>query len=165
MVTCVRGGPVAVIARGAAPPGTSIADLQDETSADGSHEAIVRFLVGDNEGAREMLASWAGLVGYRRIWFPGEVVSLEGAGADACVEMETACAACGVTHRDGGADFWSYVFRQRRFPANCMVCGCTIPQWRRSSTGLNPSESLAPVELEETAGIMVAADSSTKGKR
>jgi hypothetical protein len=123
----VTSGPMVTMLHARGRAGVAIADLtivhEDELVA----EAIVRFLAGDRPRARTAIAHWAGEVGYRRLWFPGEVVELPGPDE---APAETRCGGCGARLSDGGPEFWEHVRAVGRFPAGCPLCGADLPQWR-----------------------------------
>lgn len=75
------------------------------------------------------IASWAELVGYRRIWFPETVRELDPA-ARAIGPAEVDCLGCGVTLHGSGYEFWLATRERKTFPPLCPVCGFTLPQWR-----------------------------------
>jgi hypothetical protein len=136
------GGPMATMLYDRGRAGVALADLtvlhEDELAA----EAIVRFLTGDNVKARATLTRWAGEVGYRRLWLPGEVVELPGP-AEALAE--TRCNGCAVRLYDDGPDFWDHVREAGRFPAACPLCGADLPQWRVCQTSRAVDD---PTEVE-----------------
>lgn len=73
------------------------------------------------------LLDWAARVGYRRVWLPDRVVELD---ALADVSWATAtCPTCGARWEDGGPDFWQRVRDHGWFPANCLACGGSLPEW------------------------------------
>src|SRR3954469_22745825 len=74
----VSGGPMTTMLQERGRAGGGIADLNLVPEDEVATEAIVRFLAGDRPGAREALRTWAGAVGYRRLWLPGQVVELPG---------------------------------------------------------------------------------------
>jgi hypothetical protein len=90
-------------------------------------EALVRFLAGDSAGARAVIVDWAGVVGYRRVWFSDELVELPGP-----VEgvADTRCSGCAARFVDAEPGFWAHVRTAGRFPAMCPLCGGDLPQWR-----------------------------------
>lgn len=119
------------------PRAGAIADLLDEGVAVADAEVLdedelaVSFVRGsrDDEEVRALVADWAELVGFRRLWLPGALVPLDPAGRETG-EAHTACPACGAHYVDGGPGFWRMVRTQRRFPAQCLVCRGVLPQWR-----------------------------------
>ena len=127
----VSGGPMTAMLHSRGRAGVAIADLtvihDDETAA----EAVVRFLTGDRPKVRAAITRWAGDVGYRRLWLPGEIVELPGP-AEALAE--TRCSGCAIRLSDDGPDFWDHVREAGRFPAACPLCGADLPQWRVCQT-------------------------------
>lgn len=78
--------------------------------------------------ARCRVEEWAAAVGYRRLWFPDALVTLDPAGVplgSAC----TRCSTCRTRFVDGTTDFWAMVRGQHLFPPTCPVCWGILPQW------------------------------------
>jgi hypothetical protein len=121
------GGPIGMLLAARGRAGVAIADVA-VTREDGvAVEAIVRFLAGDREPARDALAMWARDVGYRRLWLPDETVELPGPAEGLA---ETRCGGCGGRFVDGDPGFWAVVRSTGCFPTLCPLCGGDLPQWR-----------------------------------
>src|SRR4051812_36897135 len=120
------GGPLGMLLDARGRAGVAIADLTVVHEGELAAEAIVRFLAGDTAAARGAIAAWAGDVGYRRLWLPGEVVELPGPAEGFA---ETRCSGCAIRMSDEGPAFWEHVRAVGRFPAGCPLCGADLPQW------------------------------------
>ena len=127
----VSSGPMTTMLQERGRAGVAIADLTVVHEDEVATEAIVRFLAGDRPAARETVISWAGDVGYRRLWLPGDVIELPGP-AEALAE--TRCNGCCARLCDDGPEFWGHVREVGRFPAGCPLCGADLPQWRVRQT-------------------------------
>jgi len=106
--------------------GVAVAELERPAE----DELIVGFLAGsaDDPDIRRRIADWAELVGFRRLWFPDEIVSLDPPARElGSVHVE--CTGCSASYREGDADFWAMVRRYKLFPSRCLVCGLQLPQW------------------------------------
>jgi hypothetical protein len=121
------GGPMGPILRQRGRAGVALADLTVLRDEDGlADELVVDLVIGDGELARAQLLDWAGAVGYRRVWFPDELVELDApVGGVARVRCET----CRARWEDDTEDFWTNVRQLGRFPSGCPLCGDTMPQW------------------------------------
>jgi hypothetical protein len=127
----VCGGPMTTMLQERGRAGVAIADLTVVHEDDVASEAVVRFLAGDRPAARAAIATWAGDVGYRRLWLPGDVVELPGPAEHMA---ETRCNGCCARLCDDGPEFWQHVRAVGRFPAGCPLCGADLPQWRVRQT-------------------------------
>jgi len=107
--------------------GVTIADLAT-SGDDDSGELTVTFLAAGDPGAEEALTRWAGLVGYRRIWFPDRVVDV-GNGPRFMDKASVTCPGCRHVWTGGGRGFWIGIMSRRAFPAFCLLCGGDLPQW------------------------------------
>jgi hypothetical protein len=121
------GGPMGMLLAARGRARVAIADVTVVRDGDLAAEAVVRFLAGESEEAREALAVWARDVGYRRLWLPGELVELPGPAEGVA---ETRCSGCAARFADGAPSFWAGVRSSGRFPAMCPLCGGDLPQWR-----------------------------------
>jgi|1186.fasta_scaffold06655_5 hypothetical protein len=138
----VSGGPMFTMLQERGRAGVAIADVTVVHEDEVASEAIVRFLTGDRPGARQALGTWAGAVGYRRLWLPGEVVELPGPSEQ---QVETRCNGCCARLCDDGPEFWGHVRAVGRFPAACPLCGADLPQWRvRQTSAPADDPSLMP---------------------
>jgi hypothetical protein len=125
-----RSGPMQTLLHARGRAGVAIVDLTVLWEDELAGELIVDFLAGDAPGPREALAEWASLVGYRRVWLPGEVRELEPAAGGVA---RTTCTGCRARLSDGEAGFWLMVRRAGRFPTMCPLCGSDLPQWTNMS--------------------------------
>lgn len=134
--------------------GIAVADLVVLDDGDPPpEELIVRFLVpgSGTPEARDRLADWAELVGYRRVWLPDELRALDPA-ARPVTTVATRCRTCSATWRDGSPDFWAMVRNRRLFPDRCRVCGSTLPQWRPVARS-QEAASAAAGDVARPAGV------------
>jgi len=120
---------------GMGPRGPLKAGYSDITAAladlhrDDAGELIVVPVRGApwTAAAADTLVAWAGRVGYHRVWLPDGVVEL-----DALADVRWAsvtCPACGARWEDGGPAFWEMVRGDGWFPASCLGCGGSLPEW------------------------------------
>lgn len=78
--------------------------------------------------AGRALVAWARLVGYRRVWLPGEVVTFDDEPA-AIGPVAVRCPGCGAAWEDEGVTFWEHVRATGWFPGHCLACGGSLPEW------------------------------------
>ena len=83
--------------------------------------------------ARRVLAAWAALVGYRRLWLPDSVVELEPPPPVGTASVR--CPTCTSVWADDSARFWTVVRESGHFPGFCPACGGSLPEWRLASPG------------------------------
>jgi len=83
--------------------------------------------------ARRVLAAWAALVGYRRLWLPDSVVALEPPPPVGTASVR--CPTCTSVWADDSARFWTVVRESGHFPGFCPACGGSLPEWRLASPG------------------------------
>jgi hypothetical protein len=125
----IRGGPASMALERLAEHGVALADLY----ADGEpleEELVVRYVARSRTQASDAtLLAWAETVGYRRVWLPDRVVDLEPAEGDLGL-AQTTCRTCGLQWRDDTPEFWEGVRHAGAFPAFCMACGSSLPEWR-----------------------------------
>jgi hypothetical protein len=76
----------------------------------------------------EVLAAWARDVGYRRLWLPSRVICFDGVAATVAAAAVT-CPTCGLHWRDESARFWARVRADGHFPACCLACNGSLPEW------------------------------------
>ena len=123
----VRGGPLQMVLDRL--DGVVLADLTSHFDED-EEELIVRFVSPSPHPpeAVDALVAWAGTVGYRRAWLPGRVVDLEAPGGPIGA-ASVDCPTCGLTWRDETPEFWRHVYTAGAFPAFCVACGGSLPEW------------------------------------
>lgn len=123
------GGPLYTLLDARGRAGVAIADLtivRDDAGV--AAELVVDFCCGESLAARRALARWAAHVGYRRVWFDGEILELEPAPGGYAY---TRCTGCAARLVDRGSAFWEYVRFRGAFPTACVLCGADLPQWKR----------------------------------
>ncbi len=113
------------------PRGCALADLtiirNDEHRA---QELIVTELAAAPDGhLRAAIVSWAGLLGYGRVWFAAELVTPDSAGAGAIELAGSDCPTCSASWCDDSAEFWLSARHYGVFPLWCRICGHPLPQW------------------------------------
>ena len=121
------GGPLYTLLEGRARAGVAIADLtviRDEQQV--AIEVIVDFRGRAEPVHRDALCAWAARVGYRRVWFDGDVLELEPVPGG---EAQTRCTGCRARLIDADASFWQFVRHRGAFPTACVLCGSDLPQW------------------------------------
>ena len=89
-------------------------------------ELIVDFRGGAEPAHRDAMCAWAARVGYRRVWFDGDVVEIEPVPGG---EAQTRCTGCRARLVDANASFWDFVRHRGAFPTACVLCGSDLPQW------------------------------------
>lgn len=94
------------------------------------HELIVAPVRGVpwTPRAEAALLIWAELVGYQRVWLPDDVVDFHDTLAP-CGRARVTCPTCHARWTDETVDFWEEVRRDGWFPARCMACGGSLPEW------------------------------------
>jgi hypothetical protein len=116
-------------------------------------ELLVNPIAGEQAELEVALTEWAGLTGYKRLWFPDSVVTLDSL-PDGAARAETTCGHCGAHWDDGGDAFWLAMREMGSFPGCCYLCGVPMPQWRPAETGGRASEQSwaeRPADLEPAA--------------
>lgn len=111
-------------------PSTVLADLTIMRDQIDGNEAVIREVnsPGD-ETFRTALLTWAGSLGYRRIWFPDALVELDRT-PTAAVSASARCPVCRSNFSDSSYEFWLAVRNNGIFPPWCCCCGAnTLPQW------------------------------------
>ena len=83
--------------------------------------------------ARRVLADWAALVGYRRLWLPDSVLELEPPPPVGTATVR--CPTCTSVWADDSARFWTVVRESGHFPGFCPACGGSLPEWRLARAG------------------------------
>lgn len=119
----IRGGP-----RAAALDGVSAA-LADLSCTD-DNELIVTPIrpMRLDDVARAALTAWAMMVGYQRMWLPGQVIALDDHPAT-LGRATVRCPTCGARWQDDQLEFWQHVRAHGGFPGRCMACGGMLPEW------------------------------------
>jgi hypothetical protein len=80
--------------------------------------------------ARRVLADWAALVGYRRLWLADRVVDLDPPAPVGRAAVR--CPTCASEWADCSTQFWAIVRANGRFPGYCPACGGSLPEWHRT---------------------------------
>ena len=122
-----KSGPLNTLLDARGRAGVGIADLtviRDEDHV--ALEVVVTFRCGDAPEHRQTLTDWAARVGYRRVWFDGEVSELDPVPGG---QAQTRCTGCRTRLVDADASFWGFVRHRGVFPTACMLCGSDLPQW------------------------------------
>ena len=124
----ITGGPAGTLFRGRRRTGVAIADLS--LHGEDADEITVRYWLegADRASADEVLRTWAGDLGYRRIWLPDRVVELE-TDPERLERASVSCPTCRSRWSDGTPEFWHMVREAGMFPKWCPMCGCELPQW------------------------------------
>ena len=126
-------GPRSVHFRSRDRAGVTIADLTVHREAEERPELLVRLLCGeDRPDAKEVIVPWAAALGYRRVWLPDLVVTLEDDAAALGSSASTRCTACRARWEDSTVEFWKSVRSWGIFPLSCPLCGSDLPQWEVS---------------------------------
>ena len=97
------------------------------------------------DDADTALLAWAARAGYRRVWLPDRVVEVRALAQTGWAAAT--CPTCGARWEDGGPYFWETVRHDGWFPASCLACGGSLPEW----------------ELEESAAPVAPAQAITRG--
>ncbi len=85
-------------------------------------------------GARRVLAEWAALVGYRRLWLPDGVLELEPPPPVGAAAVR--CPTCTSVWADDSPGFWATVRANGHFPGYCPACSGSLPEWRLARAGV-----------------------------
>jgi hypothetical protein len=129
----IRGGPAAMALERLHDSGVALADLYAEGEP-GDEELFVRYVARTGtEQSDETVLMWAQTVGYRRVWLADRVVDCERTDARVGGLAETTCRTCGLAWRDDTPEFWSTVRQAGAFPAFCLACGASLPEWRATA--------------------------------
>ena len=81
-----------------------------------------------DRAARRVLADWAALVGYRRLWLADRVLDLDPPPPVGAVAVR--CPTCTSEWADSSPGFWALVRENHHFPGFCPACGGSLPEWR-----------------------------------
>jgi hypothetical protein len=79
-------------------------------------------------GARRVLADWAALVGYERLWLPDEVLDLDP--PPPVGRAIVRCPTCTSEWADESPAFWARVRASGHFPGYCPACSGSLPEWK-----------------------------------
>jgi len=121
------GGPLHTLLHARGRAGIAIADLTIVRDNDYvAVELIVDFRCGGGAEHRRALREWAARVGYRRVWFDGEIADLQPSPGGA---VQTRCTGCRARLVDADASLWEFVRHHGAFPTACVLCGSDLPQW------------------------------------
>jgi hypothetical protein len=121
------GGPLHTMLDARGRAGVGIADLTIVRDDDFvAVELIVDFRCGGSHEHRQALREWAARIGYRRVWFDGEIADLDPSPGGAA---QTHCTGCRARLVDADASFWEFVRHHGAFPMACVLCGSDLPQW------------------------------------
>jgi hypothetical protein len=82
--------------------------------------------------AEEAILRWAPTAGYRRIWLPDRVVTVQGPATLGHASVD--CPSCGARWEDNSAPFWDRVLADGWFPGRCPACGGSLPEWSVTSS-------------------------------
>jgi hypothetical protein len=96
------------------------------------------------ESAEQVVLRWAPAVGWRRVWLPGRVVDFEAPAPLGRALVD--CPACGARWEDESARFWERVRTNGWFPARCLACGSSLPEWTVFETSDLPVSDPPPAE-------------------
>jgi hypothetical protein len=140
----IDGGPTGMLLRPLARRGVVIADLVADRD---ERELVVRFVPrhGATEYARTALVRWAAQVGWERVWLDDRVVEPDPADVEVGGRARAVCPTCGLRWQDERPEFWNHVRDDGWFPATCLACGGSLPEWETTSvdaptpTNLNPA--------------------------
>lgn len=122
----LHAGPAAMNLRRLRDAGVLLADLFVCGEDDELVVTPVPGLTVRDDHAGAVLA-WARRTGYGRVWLPDEVVELPGEVPAARAHVE--CPTCGLEWEDESVRFWESVSRDHLFPAYCVACGGSLPEW------------------------------------
>jgi hypothetical protein len=123
----ITGGPASMTF--ARLKGVAIVDLR---FTGGDDDELVATLPPNaprlDRAARRVLADWAALVGYRRLWLPDRVIDLDPPPPVGTASVR--CPTCTSVWADDSARFWTVVRKCGHFPGFCPACGGSLPEWR-----------------------------------
>jgi len=147
----ISGGPVGHLLPARGRAGVTIADLTIHGADE--DELSVRFFVRaePTEAADEILIGWARQVGYRRLWLPDRLVTLE-RDPEIITRAKVRCGVCRAKWSDASPEFWLVVHQARAFPRFCPACGCEMPQWTTEPTRNPGSPALQKDERWSSSG-------------
>jgi hypothetical protein len=141
----ISWGPATAHFRRREQAGVGIADLTIIREPGRPLELVVKFLSGSGRAeVREAIVRWASCIGYGRVWFPDDVVSLTDAPIPPACSAATRCRFCDARWEDGDPEFWLAVRSSGNFPIACPLCGADLPQWELEPQGRAPDARLPP---------------------
>ena len=148
----IRGGPAGMALAPLRERGIALADLTAEGEPY-EEELFVRYVRQTRTPeADATLLAWAQTVGYLRVWLPDRVVALDRVSAELGV-AEVSCRTCGLTWQDDGPDFWQCVRGAGAFPAFCLACGSSLPEWSVVAGGCPTAGASASSGAESAADV------------
>lgn len=124
-------GPCGLHFAGRERAGVIIADLRIMREPDNRADLLVDVLSGDlGREAHDVLVDWATILGYRRVWLPDSIFTID-ADLDRVGERAaTRCPACRSRWEEDAWEFWTAVRHWGHFPLSCPLCGGDVPQWQ-----------------------------------
>jgi hypothetical protein len=91
-------------------------------------ELIVSEIVaGSGDELRTAVSAWAARFGYRRVWFPDEVIALK-PNPSGDRGWRATCPVCRATWSDDTHEFLAFAHEVGFFPLDCPLCGSALPQ-------------------------------------
>jgi hypothetical protein len=115
--------------------------LVDLAHAGADHDELVATVPPNappvGAAARRILAEWAALVGYRRLWLPDRVIALEPPPPVGTAIVR--CPTCTSVWADDSPGFWATVRANGHFPGYCPACSGSLPEWRPVRAGARGS--------------------------
>jgi hypothetical protein len=147
------------------PRDRALADLtiirNDEYRA---QEVIVtELVVGADDRLRNAVISWAGLLGYERVWFAGELVAPDIARAGVTERASCVCPTCSARWSDDSPDFWIRARHYGVFPSWCGICGHPVPQWT-VDVGCRSTDRSTRALAEKAVPTPIASDKNGSGQ-
>lgn len=159
LVAPTIGGGIVLRERAAA--GVAIADLTVLGEAP-ERELTVNFVTDPTRSrdAQLLLADWASVCGYTRIWFDEpSVIDLRGrTEPSSCAS--TRCPTCAASWEETLPHFWLNVRSAGLFPTQCPVCAGTLPQWNARPARRPAPEISATTASSQPATPPEPADSA-----
>jgi hypothetical protein len=122
-----------------------------------THELLVTELASaPDRRLRGVIISWASLLGYERIWFSDDVVTLDPAAAGAIELAAADCPTCAARWSDDCPEFWLSARHYGVFPLWCRICGHPLPQWTVDAGSVTSDQSMEPATAQTTATTVTA---------
>lgn len=149
----IRGGPASMTL--ARLEGVAIVDLRQAGEDDDELVATVPpNAPPPGAAARRVLADWAALVGYERLWLPDRVIDLDPPPPVGPASVR--CPTCTSVWTDSSQAFWAKVRASGHFPGFCPACGGSLPEWRLVRTeAVRPRRSRRGPHARPAAGRAV----------